>query len=104
MHNKIGQGYATNALKDKQPNGKTTEWRKRISADLLRQQNNKAKEIFSDSLNDGFFSFPSFKKQSFLDFTTYCHNMNMSLLSRTYFWFGYLCISVFTPILQRTTQ
>lgn len=104
MHNKIGQGYATNVLKAKQPNGKTAERRKRISADLLRRQNKKAKESFSDLLNDGFFPCLPLKNKSFADFTIYCHNMNMSLLYCTFFWFGYLFISIFTPILQRTTQ
>lgn len=44
MQNKIRHSYATNALKDKHLNGKTAEWRKRISADLLSQQNKKQKK------------------------------------------------------------
>lgn len=57
--NKIRQGYATNAVKDKQPNGKNTEQRQIFSADTVEQKIEKVEEKGESHLFRPI-SFPSF--------------------------------------------
>lgn len=72
MDNRIGQGYATNTLKAEHPNRKNAECRKRTFADLLRQQNKKAKRKLPRPIKLRLFSFSLLKKKkSFADFTMY---------------------------------
>lgn len=62
--NKIWQGYATNALKDKQPNGKNIEQRQIFFAETVEQKIEKVEEKGESHLlrpiKQWIFSFPSF--------------------------------------------
>lgn len=68
MHNKIGQGYATNVLKAKQPNGKTAEQRKEDFCRLIETAEQKGKRKLLRPIKRWLFSLPSFKKQIFCRF------------------------------------